>query len=257
LEGIQVMNVEGSQNCVLSVWLGGNMLSGGFDISRSSQAHAWFLSLVAVKGLVWYCRKRWSHVPTSDRQVTGTIIIAGLLFWTDIQTTVRERIDLTQCLLRSGVNPNTRYGWIEGRPSDGRDRQLSIWEAYVETFPEIWASTSETDVSRALEMMQQLLHEGRADKQCCLPAGEKSLLSVLTSMPHGRRKTLYLQNHNWSMIAGRLHDIMDAHALLTPQERHIALEQGWISQSATEPHVGRFSRWLRKLKRQEESVRPR
>jgi hypothetical protein len=249
LEGIQVMNVEGSQNCVLSVWLGGNMLSGGFDISRSSQAHAWFLSLVAVKGLVWYCRERWSHVPTSDRQATGTIIIAGLLFWADIQATVRERIDLTQCLLRSGVNPNTRYGWIAGHPSDGRDRQLSIWEAYVETFPEIWASTSETDVSRALEMMQLLLHEGRADKQCCLPAGEKSLLSALMFEPHANAEARNHQNHNWSMFAGRLRVLLDAHGLLTPKERHIALEQGWILQSATEPHLRRFSRWLRKLKR--------
>ena len=53
---------------------------GFFDISRSSQAHAWFLLTIARDGPVWYCREHFSQVPSSDRQATGIVIIAGLMF---------------------------------------------------------------------------------------------------------------------------------------------------------------------------------
>jgi hypothetical protein len=72
------------------------------------------------------------------------------------------------------------------------------------------------------------------------------------------------------MFAGRLHELLDAHGLLTREERHVALEKGWIStqlkaprsprtvptQSATEPDVSLFSQWLGNLKEWEESIRP-
>ncbi|GAB7334160.1 hypothetical protein MBLNU13_g06229t2 [Cladosporium sp. NU13] len=37
-----------------------NILYGGFDIGQSSQAHAWFLSLVAKEGMAWYCQEHWA-----------------------------------------------------------------------------------------------------------------------------------------------------------------------------------------------------
>jgi hypothetical protein len=74
------------------------------------------------------------------------------------------------------------------------------------------------------------------------------------------------------MFAGRLHELLDAHGLLTREERHVALEKGWIStrlkapqshsprttqmQSATEPDVSLLSQWLGNLKEWEESIRP-
>jgi len=51
-------------------WIKHIVLHGGYDISRTSQAHAWFLSLVAREGLVWYCWEHWSRIPTSDQQLT-------------------------------------------------------------------------------------------------------------------------------------------------------------------------------------------
>jgi hypothetical protein len=248
--------------------LGDLVLHGGLDISHSSQAHAWFLSLVAREGLVWYCCERWSQVPTSDRQATGTIIIADLLLSRLGEISPRERADLMRSLLRSGVNPNTKYTWIKDKHlGDGAHQlKLSLWEAYVEDFPHVWACKGEKDVAQALEMIQLLLHDGHANKKCCLPAGNKSLLSALTFKPNrtpGMERMLNRQNYRWSMFAGKLHEILDAHELLTPEERRVAEEQGWIStklkashspqttltQSASEPNTRRLSRWLRKFKR--------
>jgi hypothetical protein len=77
---------------------------GFFDISRSSQAHAWFLLTVARDGLVWYCREHFSQVPSSDRQATGIFIIAGLIFHLVGPATSREQQgDLVQHLLRSTI----------------------------------------------------------------------------------------------------------------------------------------------------------
>jgi hypothetical protein len=253
---------------------------GGFDISHSSQADAWFLSLIAREGLLWYCRERWSRVPSSDQQATGIIIIAGLLLNLSFSQISREQIVLVQSLLCSGVNPNMKYTWIKGGWMDDKINSggstendsekppliqvtMSLWEAFVDVFSRIWLSEAETTVLFALEMMQLLLHDGRVNTKCCLPAGKKSFLSALTFEPHLAITFLKLQNDNWSMFAGRLHDILDAHGLLTTEERHIALEQGWMStklkaphspqttptQSATEPNTRQFRRWLRKFRR--------
>jgi energy-coupling factor transporter ATP-binding protein EcfA2 len=173
------------------------ILHGGFGISRSAQAHAWFLSLVARGGLVWYCREHWSQILTADRQDAGTIIIAGILSNTVNLEMSQEQIDLVQCLLCSGVDPNTRYTWLKHdggylEHSAGQ-MEMSLWEAYVEAFPDVWMSTTENGVRRALEVMQLLLRDGRADKQC-LPAGKKSHLSALTFEPHFKQKFLNVQN---------------------------------------------------------------
>jgi energy-coupling factor transporter ATP-binding protein EcfA2 len=211
------------------------VLHDDFGISRSSQAHAWFLSLVARKRLVWYCEEHWSRIPTSDRQAIGTIIIAGLLFNRIGLAISRELADLVRCLLCSGVNPNTRYTWIKHSRLDNSALKvkLSLWEAYVETFPNVWRSRSEIDVWWALEMVQLLLYDGHADTKCCLPAGKQTLLSTLTFEPHHKIKWLNFQNYNWSMFAGRLHNLLDARGLLTPKERYVAREQGWISLPGT------------------------
>jgi hypothetical protein len=244
-------------------------LHDGFDTSRSSQAHAWFLSLVARRGFVWYCREHWSQVPTSDRQATGTIIIAGLLFQTRYLEMSREQADLVQCLLCSGVNPNTKYTWNK-HGEDDRQFKASLWEAYVVAFPDFWTSTAEKAIPWALEMMQLLLNDGRADRRCCLPAGIKSLLSALTFEPHASAKFLDSQNRHWSKSAKKLHELLDAHGLLTREERLVALEKGWLSnklkaprspqttpiQSGTEPDASIFIGWLWKLKEWEESIRP-
>ena len=206
-------------------WLGELALQGGLDISRGAQAHAWFLSLVAREGLVWYCYEHWSQVPASDRQATGTIIIAGLLFVlfdTISPANSRVRSDLMRCLLRSGVNPNTKYTWIRNDPFS--QLTVSLWEAYVEAFSHVWTSKAETDILKALEMLQLLLHDGLPDKNCRLPAGNESLLSALTLRPHGEEKIRLRQNRWWSKFAERLHNLLDAHGLLTPEERHTALE---------------------------------
>jgi hypothetical protein len=206
------------------------VLHDDFDISHSSQAHAWFLSLVAREKLVWYCEEHWSRVPTPDRQTTGAIIIAGLFSNTVGLEVSKELADLVHCLLRSGVDPNTRYTWIKRSSLDDSDPKvkLSLWEAYVEAFPDFWTSSSEIKVWWALEVMQLLLHDGHADKQCCLPTGKKSLLSALTFEPHYNTKMFNFQNHNWSMFAGQLHGLLGAHGLLTRKERHAAREQGLI-----------------------------
>jgi hypothetical protein len=244
------------------------VLHGGFDINRSSQAHAWFLSLVAEVGLVWYCREQWSLVPASDRQATGIIIIAVLLLnATHLWAPSRDQIDWVQCLLRSGVDPNAKYTF--GKRLSGQYK-ASIWEAYIEVFPHFWTSRNETKIWRALEMMQLLLHDGRANRECRLPAGKVSLLSALTFEPHRKGNDRCCQYHWWSMFAGQLHNLLDAHGLLTPEERQVALEQGWLStklksprspqttptQSATEPDARPFSGWLWKLKEWAESIRP-
>jgi hypothetical protein len=207
------------------------VLHNDFDISRSSQAHAWFLSLAAREGLVWYCQELWSRVPMSDRYTIGTIIIAGILFNRVGLAKSRELADLVRCLLSSGVSPNTKYTWIKHSLVEDSARQvkLSLWEAYIEAFPDVWTSRSETDIWWALEMVQLLLYDGHADTKCCLPAGKQSLLSALTFEPHPKIKWLNFQNHNWSMFAGRLHNLLDARGSLTQKERHVAREQGWIA----------------------------
>jgi hypothetical protein len=252
-----------------------SILHGGFDISRSSQAHAWFLSLVVREGLVWYCREHWSQIPTADRQDAGTIIIAGLLPNTGNLKTSQEKVDLVKCLLCSGVDPNTRYTWLKYdggylEHSNTLQMGVSLWEAYVEAFPDVWMSKTEPHISSALKVMQLLLHDGRADTHC-LPAGKKSLLSALTFEPQDDAKLLNRQNRSWSKCAGRLHDILNAHKLLTSEECRVAREQGWLStklkeaphslqttpmQSSTEPDVSLFSQWLGSLKEWEESIRP-
>jgi energy-coupling factor transporter ATP-binding protein EcfA2 len=230
-----------------------------FDISRSSHAHAWFLSLVAREDLMWYCREQWYQVPTSDRQTIGTIIIAGLfpVIFTVGLTMSREQADLVQYLLRSGVDPNTKYTWIE---DSARQAKASLCEAYVEAFPEVWEE-SNTDISWALEVMQLLLHDGHADRKCCLPAGKESLLSALAFKPHRDAEIPKHQGRQWRKFAGQLHDLLDEHGLLTREERHAARKQGWLStklkaprspqttplQSATEPDARPFNRWLGKL----------
>jgi hypothetical protein len=246
-------------------WLGRSVLHRGLDISRSSQARARFLSLAAREGWPWYCHEHWSQIPTSDRQATGTIIIAGLLFRRTGPTMWKEQVVLMQYLLSSGVDPNRKFIWVTpGLGSSEGHFKLSLWEAYVEAFPGVW-TTKETNIPRALEMTQLLLHDGHADKQCCLPAGKKSLLSALTFEPDRWLERLSWQNHWWSVFAGQLHEILDAHELLTPKERRVAEEKGWLptklkasrspqttpTQSASEPNTRRFSRWLRKFKRWE------
>jgi energy-coupling factor transporter ATP-binding protein EcfA2 len=211
---------------------GGNMiLHYDLNINRYSQAHAWFLSLAARGGLVWYCQELWSRVPMSDRHTIGTIIIAGILFNRVGLAKSRELADLVRCLLSSGVHPNMRYTWIKHSFLDDSARQvkLSLWEAYIDVFADVWTSRSETDIWWALEMVQLLLYDGHADTQCCLPAGKQSLLSALAFEPHSKTKWLNFQNHNWSMFAGRLHSLLGARGLLTPKERYVAREQGWIS----------------------------
>jgi hypothetical protein len=244
-------------------WLGCSVLHGGLDISRSSQARARFLSLVAREEWLWYCHERWSQIPTSDRQATGTIIIASLLFCKTGPAMRKEQLVLMQYLLRSGVDPNIKYIWdiLRFGGSDGQ-LKLSLWEAYVGAFRDAW-KTKKPSIPRALQMMQLLLHDGHADKKCCLPAGKKSLLSALTFKPDRSAEWLSWQNHWWSMFAGRLHVLLHAHGLLTSEECRVALEQGWLptkpqaprppqtipTQSASEPNTRRFSRWLRKFKR--------
>jgi hypothetical protein len=129
-----------------------------------------------------------------------------------------------------------------------RRSKASLCGAYVEAFPGGWESGLDADLPWKLEVLQLLLHEGRADKQCCLPAGKKSLLSALIFEPREEAVPRDRQSHRWIMFAGQLHALLDAHGLLTREERRVALEQGWISRSATEPHLRRFSRWLRKVK---------
>ena len=269
--------VEAKKGCLLdscwtglssTLWFGDYRLCGDFETSGSSQAHAWFLSLVAREGMVWYCRERWTQVAPSDRQATGTIIIALLLFDKGQRANLarsreqasRDQADLVQYLLRSGVDPNTKYTWIERGFMGGNARQAkaSLWEAYVEAFPEVWKGV-ETDISWVLEVMQLLLHDGHADRKCCLPKGKESLLSALAFVPH--RDAWTLQSRRWREFAGQLHALLDAHGLLTREERHVGRRQGWLptklkaprppqttpKQSATEPDARPFSRWLRKL----------
>jgi hypothetical protein len=242
--------------------------NGTFDISRDSQAHAWFLSLVAREGCVWYCRERWSQVPTSDRQAAGTIIITSLAFNTTSLKMSREHSDLIQFLLCSGVDANKDYTWE--KTFGFREFNASLWEACVEAFPDGWLTGTERDIAWKLEVLQLLLHGGHADRKCCLPAGKKSLLSALTFEPHKEASLRDRQNHRWSMFAGRLHNLLDVHGLLTPEERHTALEQGWIStelkaphspqttpiQSSDEPGASIFNLWLEKLKGWEKAIRP-
>jgi hypothetical protein len=252
-------------------WIKHIVLHGGYDISHTSQAHAWFLSLVAREGLVWYCWEHWSRIPTSDQQLTGTIILAGLLFRVADLTKSREQVDLLQHLLRSGVDPNKKCTWskYDGFGDNADEFGASLWEAYVEAFPRLWRSKSETDISWVLEAIQLLLHDGRADKNCCLPAGKRSLLSALTLDLHHNPRPLKYQNHS-SRFAGRLHCLLDAHGLLTREERHVALEQGWIlteleaphplqntpMQPATESDAEISVGPLGKLDREEEAARP-
>jgi hypothetical protein len=207
------------------------ILHSDLDVSRRSQAYAWFLSLVARKKMVWYCEEHWSQIPPSDRQAIGTIIIAGLSFDRIGLAKSGELADLVRRLLFSGVNPNKRYTWIKHGFSDDSARQvkLSLWEAYIEDFSNVWISRSETDIWWALEVMQLLLNDGHADTRCCLPAGKTSFLSALTFELDPKTIWLNAQNRNWSMFAGRLHVLLDAHGLLTPKERYVAREQGWIS----------------------------
>lgn len=203
-------------------WIGGDtVLYGGFDISQSLQAHAWFLSLVARERMVWYCHEHWSRVPMPDRQSIGTIIIAGLVFNSTGLAMSKEQADLVQCLLLCGVDPNTKYTWNKHEFLDESVRQMemSLWEAYVSVFPKVWTSRSETDIQWALDVMQLLLRDGHADRNCCLPAGKKSLLSALTFEPHKKEKWLNCQRYAWSMFAGQLHGLLHAHGLLTREER--------------------------------------
>jgi energy-coupling factor transporter ATP-binding protein EcfA2 len=236
-------------------------LCGGFDISRSSQAHAWFLSLLARYGLVWYCYELWSQVTTSDRQATGNIILAGMLFDRNTLDRPDEQADLVQYLLCSGVDTNTEYTWrkLNYVPY----LKATLWEAYVDTFRYFWY-TPEAKILWALGTLQMLLRDGHADKQCRLPAGKSSLLSALKFEPHGKSGSRDTNDFYWNLFAGQLHEILNAHGLLTREERRVAQDQGWIStklkaplspqiaptQSVTEPHVRRqFGRWLRKLKK--------
>jgi hypothetical protein len=113
---------------------------------------------------------------------------------------------LVQCLLCSGVDPNTRYIWSKHddgylEHSSALQMEMSLWEAYIEAFPDAWISKAETSVSSALKMMQLLLHDGRADKQCCLPAGKDSLLAALTFEPHFKQRFLNVQNRWWNVFA--------------------------------------------------------
>jgi hypothetical protein len=182
------------------------------------------------KKMVWYCEEHWSQIPPSDRQAIGTIIIAGLSFDRIGLAKSGELADLVRRLLFSGVNPNKRYTWIKHGFSDDSARQvkLSLWEAYIEDFSNVWISRSETDIWWALEVMQLLLNDGHADTRCCLPAGKTSFLSALTFELDPKTIWLNAQNRNWSMFSGRLHVLLDAHGLLTPKERYVAREQGWI-----------------------------
>ena len=243
-------------------------LHGGFEISRSSQAHAWFLLLILLEGSMsgsasWYLREKWPLVSTSDRQATGAIIIAGLLFFKAISTCMGDVDDVVRFLLRSGVDPNTKYDWMEdGFSGDGTRRSnASLWEKYIEFFPDLWASESHFEIRQALKIIQLLLHYGHADKQGCLPAGKKSLLSALTFEPQDDGELLNRQNCRWKEFAGQLHALLDAHGLLTREERHEARRQGWLptklkaprspqttpKQSATQPDARPLRRWLRKL----------
>jgi energy-coupling factor transporter ATP-binding protein EcfA2 len=205
------------------------VLHGGFDTSQSSQTHAWFLSLVA-REMVWYCREQWSSVPRSERQATGIIIIAGLVFNMTILTMSKEQTDLVQYLLRCGVNPNTKYTWTKGDFDDYSTHvtEMSLWETFIKAFPKVWTSHSGDHVRRALEVMRLLLHDGHADKECCLPAGKKSLLSALKFESHLKELYRDRQNRWWSMFAEQLHVLLHAHGLLTREERDVAREQGWI-----------------------------
>jgi hypothetical protein len=215
------------------------VLHGDLNISRSAQAHAWFLSLVASESssLVWWCRELWSQVPTPDRMATGTIIIAGLLPLIFGEGLSRDQTDLVQCLLCSGVNPNKKYTWFKPGYLDEPDRRfkVSLWEVYVEAFVEVWMNESGCRVSCGLDILQLMLHDGRADKQCRLPEGRNSLLNALTFEPENM-----IANEGWGKFAGRLHDLLDAHGLLSREERRVALEQGWLSttpKATLSPHT--------------------
>jgi len=232
------------------------VLQGGFDTSQSSQTHAWFLSLVAREEIVWYCQEHWSSISRSEQQATGIIIIAGLVFNMPNLAMSNEQTHLVQHLLSCGVNPNTKYTWTKDDFDDDSTLQMevSLWEAFVKAFPEVWKSGSGDHVEWALEVMQLLLHDGHADKECCLPAGKTSLLSALKYVPHLHEDYRNRQNRHWSMFAERLHVLLHAHGLLTREERDVAREQGWIdpdcphspqtspTQSAPEPDAGLLSR---------------
>jgi hypothetical protein len=195
-------------------------LHGGFDISRSSHAHAWFLSLAAQQGLAWYCHEHCSQIPTSDRQAAGTVIIASILFCRTRLPISKEQVDLVKFLLRSGTDPNTRYTWRRS----SYNLKASLWEAYLEECSAVWRFGIEDRFRETLIMMQLMLLDGRADRKCCLPAGHKSFLSALTA------GTGYDNN-------GQLHRFLDAHGLLTPQECRVARKQGWIPTKLTTPRT--------------------
>ena len=154
------------------------------------------------------------------RQSIGVIIIAGLVFDTTGLYMSKEQADLVQYLLCCGVNPNTKHIWIKYDQSGHSTRQtkMSLWEAYVEAFPDVWKSGHETDVRWALEVMQLLLRDGHADRNCCLPAGKKSLLSALTFEPHHEAYWRKRQDYLWNMFAGQLHGLLYGHGLLTREE---------------------------------------
>jgi hypothetical protein len=67
-----------------SSWLGDIVLHGGFGISRSSQAHAWFLLLVAREDLLWYCHEHWSQY---RRQIGRPPELLSLQAWCSIRIT--------------------------------------------------------------------------------------------------------------------------------------------------------------------------
>ena len=233
------------------------VLHGGLDITLSSQAHAWFLALMVREGFVWHCREQWAQVPLSDRQATGTIIIAGLLFDPTSLRMLKEQAEVVRYLLCSGVDPNARYTWIKHffwSEQSGRHVELSLWEAYVAAFPNFWAAISMTPVPWALEVLQLMLRDGHADKECSLPAGKKSLLSALKIEPLQYNYGLDRHKDYWNTFTGQLHTLLNAHGLLTRKERQTALEQGWIApqanpkQSAKKPDAGLLGRLIKKFK---------
>ena len=86
-------------------------------------------------------------------------------------------------------------------------------------------------VDESLDLAAKAPEEATMDDEdafCCLPAGKKSFLSALKFEPHLKERNRRRQTHLWSMFAGQLHGLLNAHGLLTREEQHVARDQGWI-----------------------------
>ena len=234
-----------------------------FGSDDGEQHQAWFLALLArgnAGNIIWYFQERWEKIPVGERQAVGTIILAGNVVRTSNWPRTIEQIGVVMSLLTAGVSPNLRYTWMCPGPVNFSKRRasMSLWEAYIECFPNIWRE-SDALVNRALNVMRLLLDEGNANTHCQLPAGHNSFLSAIKyeSREKAGEHGLEHRQRSWSRHSRELFTMLAERGLLTCEERREAVEGGYVdaassnaqlTQQACEPFVRRpFSSRARRI----------